>query len=380
MFDVSAVRRRFATTAQKAYLSSGSYGLLSTEVEQAMQTYLSDWQEKGADWEGWMDRYERVRQSVARLLGSTIDEIALTASVSAGINAVASALDFSNGRDKIVLSNFEFPTSAQIWHTQALRGARIEHVTEEQGNHIPLEHFEAAIDERTKIVSISRVCYRNGAKLDIDKISEIARRKGALVIVDGYQSIGTEPLDVSRFDVDFVVGGTMKYLVGGAGLGFLYVRGDLIPQLTPTVSGWYAQQDFFAMDIFANTPSSTARRFEAGTPSVPSLYAAEAGLGIIHELGTAEIWNHIRDLSRRCIDRLGATGWAVATPNDDAQRGPMVAIRAKDDALLVKHLAERGVVTSCRDGNVRAAFHFYNNDDDVDRLMSVLDRHADLRA
>lgn len=379
MFDVNTVRHQFPTTAEKAYFSSGSYGLLATSVERAMETYLADWRRHGADWEGWMTRYESLRGKVARLLASTADEIALTPSVSAGINAIASALDFSDGRDKIVLSNFEFPTSAQIWHAQALRGARVEHVAEAQGGYIPLEHFEAAIDERTKIVSISRVCYRNGAKADMEGIIEIARRKGALVIVDGYQSIGTEPLDLAKIDVDFVVGGTMKYLLGGAGIGFLHVRKDLIEQLVPTVSGWYAQQNFFAMDIFANTPSASARRFEAGTPSVPAIYAAEAGLDIILEAGLAAIGEHIRGLTRECMNRLRASGWNLATPDEDALRGPMIAIQAKEDGLLVGKLAEADIVTSSRDGNIRAAFHLYNNLEDVDRLVTALDRQRHLQ-
>lgn len=379
MIDATLLRSRFPTLSGKVYLNSGSHGLLSIDAEEALRTYLADWREHGADWGGWIGRYEAVRQSTARLLGCAVDEIAMQPSVSAGINAIASALDFTGERDKVVLSNFEFPTSAQIWHAQALRGARIEHVAETQDGYIPIEHFEEAIDERTRIVSISHVCYRNGAKLDIERIVEIAKRHGALVIVDAYQTVGTETLNVKRAGVDFAVGGTMKYLLGGAGVGFLYVRDELIAQLTPTVSGWYAQADFSAMDIFANTPSPTARRFEAGTPAVPALYTAEAGLNIIHELGTDAIGDHIRALTRRAMERLAAAGWQLATPDDDSRRGPMLAICAKDDVALVERLAGEGIVVSCRDGNIRAGFHVYNNDDDVDRLLAALDRHGDLR-
>lgn len=379
MLNVTRLRSRFPTLAGKVYLNSGSHGLLCLEAEEALLSYLADWREHGAYWDGWIGRYEAVRQSTARLLGCEADEIAMQPSVSGGINAVASALDFTGERDKIVLSNFEFPTSAQIWHAQALRGARIEHVAETQDGYIPIEHFEEAIDGQTRIVSISHVCYRNGAKLDIERIVEIAKRHGALVIVDAYQTIGTETLDVKQAGVDFAVGGTMKYLLGGAGVGFLYVRDELVGRLAPTTTGWYAQADFGAMDIFANTPSPTARRFEAGTPAVPALYTAEAGLNVIHELGTDAIGNHIRTLTRRAMEGLSAAGWQIATPDDDARRGPMLAIRSKDEAALVHRLAGDDIVVSCRDGNIRAGFHLYNDDDDVERLLAALDRHGDLR-
>ncbi|KSV66545.1 hypothetical protein N185_32275 [Sinorhizobium sp. GW3] len=380
MIDLSALRPRFPTLAKKVYLSSGSYGLLSTDVEKAYHAYLADRIAHGADWGDWLGRYEEIRKSVACLINSTADEVALPSSVSAGINAIASALSFSEGRDKVVLSNFEFPTSAQIWHAQAPRGARIEHVSEGQDGYIPVEHFAELIDDRTKIVSISHVCYRNGAKLEVEKIVEIAKRQGALVILDCYQSIGTEVVDVKKLGVDFAVGGMMKYLLGSAGLGFLYVREGLLTDLLPTASGWYAQTDFGAMDIFANTPSPTARRFEAGTPAFPVLYAVEAGLNIIHEVGASAIGSYLQDLTGRCIDRLSGAGWHVVTPRSDRRRGPMVAIRSKDADQLVAKLAERDIVTSCRDGNVRAGFHFYNNDVDVDRLIAALELNSELRA
>lgn len=379
MLDIPLIRRQFPTLDRKVYLSSGSHGLLSTTAHQAMQDYLHDWREKGADWGNWIERYEAVRTSISRLLCCDPNEIAMEPSVSAGINAVASALDYSGKRNKVVVSNYEFPTSAQVWHAQELRGARIKHVPEAQNGYIPLEHFEAAIDDETLIVSISHACYRNGAKLDIKPIVDIARRHGALVIVDAYQTVGTETVDVRALDVDFAVGGMMKYLLGGSGVGFLYVRNELVSQLQPSNTGWYAQADFSAMDIFANTPSPTARRFEAGTPSVPSLYTAAIGLGMVLDLGTGAIAEYVRELTRYAIDELASAGWQIATPNEDARRGPMLAIRARDDNALVERLARENIEVSCRDGNIRAGFHFYNNQADVDTLVRALERSADLR-
>ena len=371
-FDVKRLRARFPTLQHKAYINSGSYGLLAIEVQQAFERYLADRLECGADWGKWVQLYEDVRQRVALLLGASTDEIAVTASASAGLNALASALSFTDGRDKIVVSDFEFPTSGQIWHAQERAGARVEHVPENAQGYIPLEAFERAIDERTRLVAISHVCYRNGARLDVAEITRMARRKGALVLLDCFQSVGVMQVDVKALDVDFAVGGMLKYLLGTAGIGFLYVREGCIPQLTPKASGWFAQADVDAMDVSRNVPSPTARRFQAGTPPVPNCYAALAGLDIILQLGSTAIETYVRELTGRCMDRLLEAGCRLATPREDSRRGPTVAICSRNDVELTARLAERNVITSCRDGNLRAMFHAYNDESDVDALVEGL--------
>jgi selenocysteine lyase/cysteine desulfurase len=381
-FDVEAFRARFPTLNTKAYINSGSYGLLANEVKAAFEAYLDDRLRCGSEWGWWVERAEAVRNGMAGLLRVTPDEIAVTASASAGVNAVASALDFTgpkaDGRDKVVVSNFEFPTSGQIWHAQETRGARVEHVPEDETGYIPLEHFEKAIDERTKLVAIAQVCYRNGAKQDVKGIVEIARRKGAMVLLDIYQSVGATDIDLKALDVDFATGGMLKYLVGTAGIGFFYARQDRIQQLLPTVTGWFAQADIFKMSIFANDPSPTARRFEMGTPPVVNCYAAEAGIRLIAEAGTAGIEAYVQGLTRRAIDRLAEIGCKFAMPTDDARRGPQVTVKSTDDHGLVERLAQRDIVVSNRDGNLRAMFHAYNTGADVDALVAGLEANRDL--
>jgi selenocysteine lyase/cysteine desulfurase len=325
-----------------------------------------------------VERAEAVRAGMATLLRVDPNEIAVTASASAGVNAVASALDFSGPRNKVVVSNFEFPTSGQIWHAQEPRGAEVVHVPEDETGYIPLEHFERAIDERTKIVAIAQVCYRNGAKQDVKGIVEIARRKGAMVLLDIYQAVGATDIDLKALDVDFATGGMLKYLLGTAGIGFFYCRADLIEQLRPTVTGWFAQSNIFKMSIFENDPSPTARRFEMGTPPVPNCYAAEAGVGIINGVGTAAIEPYVRDLTRRAIERLAEIGCQFAMPTDDARRGPQVTVKSTDDHALVERLAARDIVVSNRDGNLRAMFHAYNTDADIDALVEGLKANRDL--
>jgi len=373
--DVAALRGRFPTLADTTYLNSGSYGLLADSVAAAVESYLETRRTKGADWGDWVMRAERVRAQIARLLNAGDDEIAVTASASASMNAVASALDFSDERNQILVSDYEFPTSAQIWHAQERRGAVVHHIPENDRGVIPVEHFERAIDERTRLVVLSHVCYRHGAKFSTEGIKEIVRlahRSGAYVLLDSFQLAGTESLDVQGLGVDFVVGGMLKYLLGSAGIGYLYVRQGLIEELVPTATGWFAQADIDAMDIHANDPSPTARRFQAGTPPVPNCYAAEAGLDIILGLGTEAIGRQVRATTRYALDRLAEVGISVATPPEDDLRGPMIAIRANDDEELVRRLMAKRIITSSRDGNLRAGFHFYNDEADVDRWIEAL--------
>ncbi|MGZ6015395.1 MAG: aminotransferase class V-fold PLP-dependent enzyme [Phenylobacterium sp.] len=378
--DWIAFRALFPTLRDKAYLASGSYGLLARPVEAAVRQYLDDRISRPADWGGWVGHTNAVRTGMAALLNAAADEIAITTSASAGINSLASAIDFSGARNKVVVSNFEVPTGAQIWHAQASRGAVVEHVAEAQDGSIPLEHFAAAIDETTKIVQITHVCYRNGQRLDVGAIARLAHERGALVLLDVFQSVGALDIDVKALGVDFAVGGMLKYLLGTAGIGFLYVDRRLIPGLTPTVTGWFAQAQIDAMDIFANAPAPDARRFQTGTPPVINSYAAEAGIALIRQIGMPAIEPRIRELTGEAMDQLAAAGCKLATPREDARRGPQVAIRSSDAAALTERLAEHGVIVSWRDGNVRAMFHAYNDASDIGALLNGLLAHRELLA
>jgi len=375
IIDFKELRSRFPVLERKTYLNSGSYCALAETVKQAINNYMDDRLLVGANWDVWVMKNESVRSLMAQVLRAEADEIAVTASASAGINALASAFDFTGKRNKVVISDFEFPTNAQIWHAQEPRGAKVVHVHRDANGYIPLEHFEKAIDEETRVVAVTHVCFRNGAKLDIAGIVKLAHAKGAQVLLDCYQSVGSMTVDVKQFDVDFAVGGMLKYLLGTAGLGFLYVRKELIPALTPTNSGWFAQANIAAMDITANRPSPTARRFEAGTPAVVNCYAVEAGLKIILEVGTAVIEERVKYLTRLYMDRLEEIEWPSITPRADDRHGPMVCVRANQVAQLFGRLTEQDIVTSFRDDNLRATFHFYNNEKDVEAIVQALLGH-----
>jgi selenocysteine lyase/cysteine desulfurase len=303
--------------------------------------------------------------------------VAVTASVSHSISALASALDFRSERNKIVVSDFEFPTVGQIWHAQERRGARVVHVPA-AGNSVPVERFADAIDERTKLVAITHVCYRNGALLDLSAIIDLAHRKGALVLVDGYQTLGTMPIDVKQLKADFLVGGVLKYLLASSGQAYLYVRKELLPALQPTTGGWFTQANIFAMDNNAHAPSPTARKFEAGSPPVPNLYATLAGIKLIQSLGPERIQHEIREVTGAIKEGVMRRGFNLVSPVDPAKHSALITVRSHKVDLLVKWLAAENIIVSSRDSNLRISPHFYNNQEDVNHLLDALTKHKAL--
>ena len=370
-------RHRFPIFERLVYVNSCSQGALSDSVRGAYEAYLHDWDEHGAPWEYWVDRAEAARAAFARLIGAEPDEVAVTTSESPGVSALASALRFDGGRPKVVVSDFEFPTVGQIWHAQETRGAEVRHVAE-TGGEIPLEAFDAAIDERTAIVSITAVCYRNGARIDVEGVTRLAHERGALVLLDAYQAVGSYPVDVRALEVDFLGAGVLKYLLGSAGLGFLYCRRDLVQGLLPTQTGWFADRDIFAMDIHDYSPAPTARRFESGTPPIPSIYAGIAGIELMEEIGIAETREHVNGLNERLIEGVEALGGRVASPRVAEDRGALVCVASSDVQALVSALAAERIVTSSRDGNLRVSAHCYNDASDIEAVLSALERNRHL--
>jgi selenocysteine lyase/cysteine desulfurase len=366
------VRHRFPIFERLVYINSCSQGALSDSVRDAYASYLTDWDEHGAPWEYWVGRLDAARASVSRLLNAEEDEIAITTSVSAGVDAIVSAFSFADGRDKIVLSDFEFPTIGQISHAQELRGARVEHVHADQDGTIPLERFEAAIDEQTALVAATHVCFRNGSRLEVERVAELAHERGALMLLDAYQTAGTLPLDVRSLDCDFLVAGVLKYLLGSAGLAFLYCRRELVERLSPTATGWFADRNIFEMDIHDYSPASTARRFEAGTPPVPAIYAGIAGIELMQEIGIEETETHVRALNELLADGVEELGGRVVTPRAAEHRGALTCIASTDVDALVASMTSGGIVTSSRDDNLRISPHCYNTADDVEAVLAVL--------
>jgi selenocysteine lyase/cysteine desulfurase len=374
----AAVRGEFPIFESATYLNSCSQGALSHRVREAVEGWLAGWDENGAEWDFWVERNETFRSSIAALLHARADDVAVTTSVSQGVSALVSALPLESGRNRIVISEYEFPTVGQIAHAQELRGAEVLHVTPGEDGSIGAERFAEAIDERTALVCCTTLSYRSGHRHDVTAIAELAHEAGALVLADSYQACGAVELDVRSLGADAITGGTVKYLLGTAGLGFMWVRPEVHEALVPTQTGWFADEDIFAMSIADYSPHRSARRFDSGTPPVPALYAAVAGLSLVAEAGVPAIEAHVHALGARLIDGLQELGATVVTPRAATGRGPLVCVRSTDVGALVAALAAERIVVSSREDKLRIALHLYNVEADVDTLLDALTRNRSL--
>ena len=370
-------RERFPIFERKIFLNSCSQGALSREVDEAYRAYLDSWRDEGSPWETWVELLESTRAETAAFLGCSPDELAVTSCASVAAGAVGSALSFDGGRDAILLGDFEFPTMVHNWMAQAKRGARLVRVRAE-GDRLPAESFLRALDERVRLAPVAHVSFRNGYRQDLEAVVRGAREVGALSFVDDYQSTGTRPIDVRALGCDFLVTGSLKYLLGPSGLAFLYVRRELVERLEPTLTGWFGQERPFDFDIERATYHESARRFETGTPPIGNLYGARAGLALLRSVKPEAVAAHVERLASRLVAEARARGVRVLTPEEPERRGPLVVLGTKDGARLVDALKQEDVVVSARGSGLRVSFHYYNVEGDVDRLLEILDRHEDL--
>ena len=245
-----------------------------------------------------------------------------------------------------------------------------------QGNRIPRANYEEQVDRNTCIVPITHVCFKNGFRSEVNAITQIAHRNGALVMLDDYQDCGTRPVDVKAMNLDFYLAGTLKYLLGPPGLAFLYVRKELISSLVPTITGWFAQANPFAYDPQHFELSPTARRFESGTPSVPNVYGAMPGFQLLQEIGMGNVAEHIQKLAQALLSYARDLGIVAKTPDNSV--GPLIVLQSKDSSLLVQKLAENGIVASNRHDGLRISFHAYNTMDDVNAVVNFLKENLNL--
>ena len=372
--EIESARAHFPIFKNKIYLNSCSQGALSDAVEASMQAHIRSWHEHGSPWERWVEEYEAARTAFARFIGAAPEEVAVVTSASAGINSIASALDVGKRR-KVVMGEFEFPTMGQIWLAQERRGAEIEFLAAQNGKICP-DCYARAIDDQTLIVPLTHVCFMNGFRSEVAPIVNQAHERGALVMLDDYQDCGTRPIDVKALDVDFYVSGALKYLLCPSGIAFLYVRPELISSLTPTITGWFAQQNPFAFDVKHFDPATTARRFETGSPSLPHAYTATAALKLLDDFRREKIAEHIKYLTRALMDGARDLKIKVKTPAESV--GPLIVLQMKDADAMVKKMAAENIVVSNRMDGLRVSFHLYNTLDDVHVVLGQLEKNRAL--
>jgi selenocysteine lyase/cysteine desulfurase len=372
--QISELRSHFPILQSKTYLYNCSQGAFSGAVEGGLQEYVRSWRTSSAPWDDWMETYEALRTQFARFINAERDEIAIVASASAGINPIANGVQFGQ-RNKVVMSEYEFPTMGQIWLAQQPRGAEIQFL-DGVNNVVPTECYAAAIDERTLIVPLTHVSFVNGFRSDVPAITRIAHERGALLFLDGFQDCGTRPIDIKALDADFYVTGTLKYLLGPPGVAFLYVRRELSESLTPALTSWFAQRDAFAFDTKRLDPATDARRFEGGSPPMPNIYMAAAALKFLTQIGLENVAAQIERLTRAFL--AGVRDLKIESKTPASSVGPLVVLRAKDPKAILAQLTARGVVCSIRRDGVRIAFHVYNTLEDVHTALSVFEENVDL--
>ena len=367
-------RDEFPIFRGRVYLNTCSLGALGERTRARVAQFLDMWQARGAAawYDVWWAALGELRQRYARLIHAAADDIALAPSISVAISAVAEALDY-RARPRVVITSLDFPTVAYQWLAKRSRGVELVVVESPDQVSVPVEAIVRAVDERTALVATSHVYFTSGAIQDIRSVAAAAHAKGALCLIDAYQAVGQIPVDVRAADVDFLTAGGLKWLLGGSGIVFLYVRAELARRLTPTIAGWFGHRDQFAFDPRTLELHDDARRFELGTPSLAAVYAQLGGLDYIEEIGVPVIRRVSAELTEDLIGRARELGFRPKVASRLAERSAIVLLPVADPAGSVRHLADAGIIADARPGHVRLSPFFYNVQDDH---VSALQRLA----
>jgi selenocysteine lyase/cysteine desulfurase len=358
-------RSEFPIFRDKTYLNTCSLGALGERTRRRVTEFLDVWQQRGASawYDVWWTALADLRARYARLVNAPPEAVALAPSISVAISAVAEALDYAR-RPRVVITSLDFPTVAYQWLAKRPRGVEVVVVESPDQVSVPVEAIARAVDERTALVATSHVYFTSGAIQDIGAVAVAAHAKGALCLIDAYQAVGQVPVDATAAGVDFLTAGGLKWLLGGPGIVFLYVRPDLARRLAPQIAGWFGHKDQFAFDARVLERHDDARRFELGTPALAAVHAQHGGLDYIEEIGIPAIRAVSAALTEDLIARARERGFRPNVAARAADRSAIVMLPAPDPAALVRQLAAADIVADARPGHVRLSPFFYNLQDD----------------
>jgi kynureninase len=368
-------RSEFPILDRTTYMISNSLGAMPRGVYDGMRAYADSWAQRGVRaWEeGWWDMAVGVGDQIAPLIGAAPGEISLHQNVTQTQAIISSCFDFRGPRNKVVMVELEFPSIQYFYHEQARFGARIEVVKTPDSIRIDLDKVLAAIDETTLLVPISQVLFRSAYIVDMKAIIEKAHRVGAYVILDAFQAAGTISLDVRALGADFAVGGVLKWLCGGPGVAYLYVREDLRAKLRPALTGWTAHRRPFAFEIGAVDQREDSFRYLNGTPHIPALYACQPALDILNRIGITAIREKSMRMTARLMEGAKAQGWRVNTPENPAERAGTVSVDCPHAAEVCRELLAREIMVDFRPkAGVRLSPHFYNREDECDFALAQI--------
>ncbi len=374
--DLLRYRSEFPILANNTYLISNSLGAMPRGVHDALQGYADMWGSRGV--RAWEDRWwmlaNEVGAEIGSLMGAPQGSVSCHQNVTTCQAIVASCLDFSGKRNKVVYDALNFPSVMYFWEAQRELGARVHMVPTDDGIHVPTQRLLDAIDEETLLVPISHVIFRSAYIQDAAAIVEKAHRVGALVVLDMFHSVGAMPVDVHALGTDFACGGVLKWLCGGPGTGFLYVRPDLAARLKPRLTGWIAHEQPFAFETGPTRYTNSGYRFMNGTQNITALEAARPGLKIIREVGVDRIRAKSKRQTARIIELAASRGWKINTPLDPEQRAGTVSIDMPNSQEVARDLIQRNILVDWRpQAGVRMAPHFYNSDEEIETAFLAAD-------
>jgi kynureninase len=375
MDDLLKWRGEFPILGTCTYLVSHSLGAMPARTETHLATFAREWGTRGVRaWhEGWWEIGRVTGDLLAPTIGAAPGTISMHQNATVAQSIVTSCFSFDGPRNRIIVQDLDFPSNHYLFHGFERYGAEV--VTVDSGDRVRgrIDRVVDAIDERTVLVNLSLVLFRSAHLQDVVPVIEKAHRVGARVVLDLYQAAGAVPVDVAALGVDFAVGGSVKWLCGGPGAGYLYVRPDLMHELRPAVVGWAGHAEPFQFEPGPIVYAEGLERFQSGTPNVPSLYSARAGYEIVGEIGVPAIREKSLRLTRRLMDAAQARGWRLNTPDGDHERGASVVIDVPDGAAITKALIARNVIVDYRPGaGIRIAPHFYNTAEEIDHAVEVL--------
>jgi kynureninase len=374
--DVPHWRREFPIVETCTYLVSHSLGAMPRKTSEYLQRFADQWSARGvrAWYEGWWEIGRETGNLLAPILGVAPDTISMHQNVTVAQAVIGSCFTYDGPRRRIVMTELEFPSNHYLYEGFRRYGAEIVYVPSSDPIRLDLQRFLDAIDERTALVPISLVLFKSAFITDVRAIIEKAHRVGARVAVDAYQGAGAVPMDLAAWQADFAVGGSVKWLCGGPGAGYLYVEPELAKTLRPAFVGWAAHESPFEFAPGEIRYHDAPERFQSGTPNVPSLYSARAGYEIVASIGVPAIRHRSLQLTRRLIDAALAAGFRLNTPTDDRERGGSVVIDVGPGGQAVAdELIRRDVIIDFRPGaGIRVAPHFYNTEAEIDRAIAAL--------
>ena len=380
MDELLSWRKEFPTLETTVHMISHSLGAMPRRTYDRMREYAETWAARGIRaWEeGWWEMPVKVGDLIGGIIGAAPGEVVMQQNVSTCVAAVLSCFDWSKPRNKIVSEAFNFPSN--LYQCQALErlGARVVTVPSEDGIGIPLERMLASIDGETLVVFVSHVLFRSSFVQDLAAITRRAHEMGALVLADIYQSAGSVPVNVHALGVDFATGGSVKWLCGGPGAGYLYVRRDLWPTLEPRFTGWMAHKRPFSFETGAIDYAEDAFRFLNGTPAIPAMYAARSGYEIIAEIGVERIREKSMRQTAHLIELAQDAGFRINSPRNPAERGGTVVMDVPDGAEVTQELLRRNFLVDHRpSAGIRVAPHFYSSDEELE--LTIREIQAILR-